>query len=195
MEKILSALDMLYKFEGLGIERMENGTVLIGKAPHIAPLAWLHSIFSGLNEEQIKMLETQLKRRIPNDYIKFLRISNGIGVFNTTFNLYGLRSNYQRGIEASRQPFDILTKNTVERFRYIPSALFCIGSYDWDGSKLYMNEQTNRITLLDGDEEKHVLYEWENFEVMFESEIERLITLFDKNGVALDKDASTLRQQ
>ena len=195
MKKVLDALDALYSFEHLGIERMENGTLLIGKAPHIAPKAWLHSIYPGLKEKQIELLKTQLGRDIPNDYLEFLKISNGIKLFTTTFCLDGFRSNYQRTIEDSRQPFDILIKNVMERSLHIRSSLFCIGGYDWDGSSLYIDERTNRVVLLDGDDEGHTIYEWDNFEVMFESEVSRLITLFDKNGVVLDEDSSTLPQR
>jgi hypothetical protein len=39
MEYFTEIKDRLYKFERLGIEISDLGTILIGKAPHIAPLA------------------------------------------------------------------------------------------------------------------------------------------------------------
>jgi hypothetical protein len=47
----------LFKFENLGIEKSENGTILIGRAPHVAKQAWLHSIHPVLSEQDIVTLE------------------------------------------------------------------------------------------------------------------------------------------
>ena len=181
----------LKEYKYLGEKHLADGTHLIGKAPHIAPLAWLHSIYPGLTEQNILELEKQLKHPIPDDYKSFLRISNGLSVFNTTLSLFGLRRNYDRSVDQVWQPFDILTSNIRERPENAKSNVFIIGSYDWDGSLLFIDSKTNKVNLCDRDDVTS-LYEWPDFETMLRSEISRLITLFDKNGKELDADSSTL---
>ena len=58
----------IYEKNGLLIQ--ENGTKLIGKAPHIAPMAWLHSIYQGLEIVDIKRTESELRTEIPKDYVE-----------------------------------------------------------------------------------------------------------------------------
>lgn len=95
-----------YRFEDLGIQKSENGTVLIGKAPHIAPLAWLNKIYPSLNEGDILLLEKELDTEIPEAYKHFLtNFSNGLNIFVATFSLDGLRKDMGRSVEASRQAF------------------------------------------------------------------------------------------
>jgi hypothetical protein len=72
----------LFKFKDLGEEFARNGTMLIGRAPHIARLAWLHSIYPVLNDQEIAVLENEVKTRIPPPYREFLTTSsNGLGLF------------------------------------------------------------------------------------------------------------------
>ena len=106
----------LYKYENLGIEKSENGTILIGKALHIAPLAWINKIYPVLNEDDILLIENELKTEVPLDYKNFLtNFSNGLNIFVGTFSLDGLRKELGRSVEASRQPFSIFTPNLNER--------------------------------------------------------------------------------
>lgn len=94
-------LDLLRTYDYLGKKEYSDGTALIGKAPHIAPQAWLHRIYAPLSDEQIEEMEAALPMEIPEDYIAFLKASNGLGVFQQ-MNLYGYRSNYQRSEEAAQ---------------------------------------------------------------------------------------------
>jgi len=184
-------LEYLKQFEYLGKRLLDNGTLLIGKAPHIAPQAWLHSIHSPLTNLQIKELEEKMQTAIPDDYKDFLKITNGLKVFNTTFTLDGLRKNFKRGIGDVWQPFNIITPNTLERPKNAGKKFFFIGGYDWDGSLLYIDSATNHVHLCER-EDATSLYDWKNFEQMLESEINRLVKLFDKEGKELNPDESTL---
>ncbi len=191
MNNIDNILDHIKGYRNLGERKLENGTLLIGKAPHIAPQAWLHSIYPSLAEEQIKELENRMQVEIPIDYKIFLKMCNGLNVFNTTFNLYGYRGSHSRNIEDAWQPFDLIKPNTIERPADASKNVFIIGGYDWDGSRLYIDKNTNRTHFCKRDKAVS-LYEWNSFEDMLESEIKRLIKLFDQNGKQLNEEESTL---
>ncbi|MGZ3759793.1 MAG: SMI1/KNR4 family protein [Mucilaginibacter sp.] len=188
---MIDILNFLNSYRLLGEKRLENGTYLIGKAPHIAPNAWLHSIYSGLNLNEIKELEKVLDKPIPDCYRSFLEKSNGLKIFNTTFCLDGLRRSFSRGFEDVWQPFDIRTPNMSERPKNAIDCFFFIGGYDWDGSLLYIDIQTQKVHLCHRDNAAS-LYEWNDFEAMLESEILRIINLFDSQGKEIDSRISTL---
>jgi hypothetical protein len=181
----------LFKFENLGKEVTLSGAVLIGHAPHIAPMAWLHSIYPVLTEEDIIELEAELKKPIPEAYRDFLKnYSNGLALFTTTLTFYGMRKVLGRTIEASRQPFAIGTSNNYERPKNSKNSYFFIGGYDWDGSKLYIDSDTNKVYYCDR-RDATPLMEWESFEAMLTSEVSRLIRLHDENGIKKDEDQHT----
>lgn len=181
----------LYKFENLGIETSLNGAILIGKAPHVAQFAWLNSIYPVLDEQNILQLETELKTSIPADYKSFLlNYCNGLGIFVSKFSLYGLRKELGRTIEASRQPFSIITPNTIEKPKNSKESYFFIGSYKWDGSKLYLDKETNKVHYCDRWDATS-LYEWNSFEEMIVSEVRRITNLFDDRGIILNENMHT----
>ena len=83
----------IFKYEHLGEEVVpETGALLIGRAPHVAPQAWLHSIYPVLNNEEILQLEQIVGTELPGTYKFFLmNASNGLNLFVGKFVLYGLR--------------------------------------------------------------------------------------------------------
>jgi hypothetical protein len=185
-------LNELYRFKSLGQHTTEGGAVLIGRAPHIAPLAWLHSLYPPLSLADIADLEGKLKMPVPHEYKQFLQLSNGLNVFNTTLSLFGLRRNYIRDVENVWQPFDIITPNTIEKPGNASNNVFIFGTYDWDGSYLYIDcEKGNTVHLCTNDDITS-LYKWPNLEAVLKSEIKRLLTMFDGQGKELDPDESTL---
>lgn len=186
------AVGLLNDFNYLGEKHLDNGTVLIGKAPHIAPLAWLHTIYAVLNEEEIGLLEKKLGCVIPFIYKNFLQTTNGLNVFNGTLSLFGFRKNYNRTVDnILGQPFDIIVPNVLERPYNAKGNVFIIGSYNWDGSYLYIDTKTNKVHLCERNDATSLL-QWPDFETMIEREIPRLISLFDKEGKEIDEAKSTL---
>lgn len=109
--------DLIYRFQNQGIEESQStGAILIEKAPHIAPEAWLNTLYPPLSKNDVQALEKELGMEIPIDYKKFLLdVSNGLDILVGTFCLDGLRRNYKRSTDESRQPFSIITANIRER--------------------------------------------------------------------------------
>ena len=184
--------ELIFKFQHLGIETAETGATLIGKAPHIALLAWLNKIYPTLDTDDIILLETKLKTTIPTEFKKFLMgFSNGLHILNTTFCIDGLRRNYVRTANKVWQPFDLDIPNIYERPQNAKESFFFIGGYDWDGSLLYIDKDTNVVHYCDRDNAAS-LFQWKSFEEMLISEITRLYTLYDENGVQLDENMPTV---
>ncbi len=47
--------DLIYRFQNQGIEESQStGAILIGKAPHIAPEAWLNTLYPPLSKNDVQ---------------------------------------------------------------------------------------------------------------------------------------------
>src|SRR5438477_8765688 len=79
-----------------GESTSENGTTLLGRAPHVAPLAWSHSLFQPLTDDEISQLDHLCRRPVPRAYRWWLKKHNGLGLFVGTLSLDGLRTSYAR---------------------------------------------------------------------------------------------------
>jgi hypothetical protein len=176
---IISELEPYKKY---GETIQENGTKLIGKAPHIAPLAWLHSIYKGLENNEIKEIESKLNTELPKDYSDFLRLFNGLKLFVTILSLNGRRISYDRKAEIdARQPFDLSTKNIHERPKNSKPEHFFFGDYFDDGSLVLIDKLTNKVHRTDRNKFK-VLNSWTDFNEFITQEIIRLKNLHNEDG-------------
>lgn len=146
MEKNL-VKDLLYKYSYLGEALSDDGAILIGKATHLGPKAWLNILYPVLNTDELEELRAELKTEIPDEYSSFLcGFGNGISVLSSTFSLYGLRRQFNRNEQSNtRQPFSILTPNLYERPMNALDNYFFIGGYNWDGSHIYIDKETNMV--------------------------------------------------
>ncbi len=177
MSYIRQLLQILEKDKASGEKYIEStGAFLIGHVPHIAPQAWLHAIFNGIPEEDVKRIEKQINLEIPSQYRTFLNHMNGLTMYSNTLNLYGLRSSFERTANSIWQPFSIIPSNTTERIKDASSDMIFIGIYNWDGSKLYIN-QSNKVFRCSSKSTKP-LNEWNSFEEMIIEESNRISNLF-----------------
>lgn len=184
---------LIYKFENLGIANSSDGAIMIGKAPHKGSEAWLNIIYPKMDTEEISLLEKELGTEIPSDYKDFLmNYSNGCNFLSSTLSLYGLRRHLIRDPKAnSRQPFSMIPANIYERPDNAQERYFFIGSYQWDGSRLYIDKDTNIVHCC-GRYAAESKGQWLTFEEMLLSEFKRLYHFFDEEGKEIDEDVSTL---
>lgn len=187
-------LKLIERYNHLGVEYVpETGATLIGRAPHIGSQAWLNSMYETLSEGDVTVMEKSMGRKIPAQYREFLlSCSNGLNIMNTTLCLFGHRKIAGRDISASRQPFDLVTLNKYksERPKNATPDLFFIGGYDWDGSQIYLTD--NGKVHFCSPNDCTSLKSWDSLDDFLKSEITRIHSLFDDNGVELDENVPTL---
>lgn len=184
---------LMMHYSHRGTRKVEaTGALLVGHAPHVAPEAWLNSVYPCLSEQETVELEKLLGTAIPPEYRHFLQnISNGVNILVTELCLYGKRANYIRSLtDAARQPFNICDL-VYEKPCTADENMFFIGGYDWDGSKLYIDKRDNQVYFCRQDDSTP-LKSWVSLEKMLLDEIPRLYSLFDDNGVQLNENQSTL---
>ena len=176
-------MDIEREFENykeFGYKLLENGTKLIGRAPFIAPMAYLHSLYHP-HTNAADIIEKELDIELPNVLKEFYIFYNGLNFFVGTFFLYGLRETAARSLDAVRQPFDIFTPNVKSRLKGAGKNVLFIGGYSWNGSKLYIDIQTEKVFMC-SKRSIVPLYEWNDFGAMLFSEIKRLKKLHTHDG-------------
>lgn len=191
MDQFDTVKNMLLKFSYLGIEESNlTGVTLIGKAPHIAEEAWLNRIYTPITSDEIYKIESAIKKKIPMSYAQFLtKYSNGLNILGDSLCLFGYRANYIRDTNAAWQPYSIADLNKFDKPRNSTDNMFFIGSYDSDGSFLYMTPD-QRVHFCKSADSKSMI-SWDSIYSMLVSEIERLYTLFNSKGVQIDEDNPT----
>ncbi|MBR6041851.1 MAG: SMI1/KNR4 family protein [Paludibacteraceae bacterium] len=194
MNKYLEIEKLLFRYDKYGTELTDNGTILIGHPNYLPKLWWLIQLYPKLEENDIKVLEKECDMPIPHQYKEFLlHFANGFDFQNGDFTLYGLRKILGRSIEASRQPFSLKTPNRSERnlIKNVKNSFFFIGSYSWDGSRLYIDIDTQKVHLCSRYDAKS-LYEWNNLEDMIISELTRLYSYYTEDGKPINEHISNL---
>jgi|GEM_PF-377868 len=189
-------MERLYAWGSNGIKKVEgglnDGTVLICRAPHIGTEAWFHKLYQpALSEDEIGLVADSLKVNMPDDYIEFFREYNGINLFSDALSIWGLRKSYSRTGDEVYQPYDVISHNPERAGK--PGSLLLIGSYSCDGSYIAYNPAEDMIQVFRCDEKRiKILHRWRNLSHLLESEINRLSVLFDEKGVKRDRDALTV---
>jgi hypothetical protein len=186
----LDFYNKIKKYKLLGVKETKYAN-LIGRAPHVGKEAWLHAIYKPITQKEITEINNDLHIEMPKVYVDFLMVCNGLSVFGTTISLFGYRYNYIRDLENIWQPFNIITVNNSERPFDAKANHFFFGFYNWDGSNLFIDTDTLKVYRCLEDSVK-ILNEWETFEDMLISEIDRLMLLFNEDGIKIDKDKQTI---
>jgi hypothetical protein len=183
---------LVIKFENLGIQLSENGAILIGKAPFLGEEAWLNKIYPTLTTTEINELEISLKRKLPAEFKHFLaHFSNGLNILSSTLSIYGLRKQLGRSVEASRQPYSILPPNQLEKPTNAKDSFLFIGAYNWDGSLLYIDLETNNVHCCKREDATSRIC-WNSLTEVLISEINRLYQLVDEQGKEINEDLKTI---
>jgi hypothetical protein len=179
IEAVLGAIRDGYRH--LGSEAQDDGTELIGRAPHIAPEAWLHVIFRPLSPAEIEEVGTTLARPVPQEYRALLEQCNGLYLFSGSLSLDGLRSSPDR-TSGIRQPFPLDIPNVDERPADAPDSAFFLGGYKKDGSLAYLDADTGAVYRC-GRGSARPLNRWESFDEFLAAEFARLSTIYGQDGV------------
>lgn len=177
------------QWKHLGAIDDADGGQLIGHVPHIAEFAYLHGIFSPLDQDGIEKIEIKLAKRLPDFLSNFYRKANGLRLFSGNIVVYGLRLDYDRSdfIKASLQPFDIWAPNVPERPVNANIDNLFFGFYQYDGSEVFC-DKTGAVFRCKMGDVSHIYNRWENFESWLLSESMRLGGIFNENGVCLDSE-------
>lgn len=181
--------EIIFRYGHLGVRKEPNGTILIGRAPHIAKHAWLNELYTVLTEKEIEEVENSIGVKIPEDYRDFLmEFSNGLTILTEEFTLYGYCGDL-RTTKSIWLPYDLGLYNTRYKPQKATSEMLIIGRFGWDNHKIAMLPDSS---LLYADQYFEEIKPINNSLIDFLMlEIPRLYSMFDENGIRLDKNKRT----
>ena len=188
---ILPIYNEAQKFASLGEKILKNGSVLIGRVPHVGQYAYLHEIYSPLKKNELIALEKRLNRKIPSCLLDFYSECNGLKYFSDVLSLDGCRISSGRSLEDAYQPYDLMDSNIHERIEDADEDIFFFGGYDWDGSRVYVRDEIDTIFFC-GPDSVAPLKKWSDVKDFIREESARIAKLFDSNGIEKNSATSTL---
>ena len=77
-----SVLSELYVWSELGVKEGSKGSIGIANIKSVAPLFYLHKIYSPLKDKEIESLENLFGSTLPNKMRAFYKFANGVRLFN-----------------------------------------------------------------------------------------------------------------
>lgn len=179
-------LTIIEKWAPRGERTTSLGARLICPVPYIAPEAWLHALYRGLQQDDIDILQSKTALPFPNEFRSFLAFSNGAHLFANSIAIWGLRTSNARKGDEAWQPFDLELHNRksekpVDRL----SNILMFGSSDKGENRLFFDTsagvESSRVGLTSRNQFNPVKY-WPDFGVWLMDECRRLSDLFDSTG-------------
>jgi len=183
-------INVVKRAASFGTATSDNGALMFGHVPHVAPEAWFHILFPALDDESLVELDRALRRLVPDPYREILKVTNGLYLFSGALSLYGLRKDYSRK-PSIRLPFDLSYPNILERPRAADPGWFMFGFYDEDGSKAYMDPSDGRVFRGSRDMTRPRLNQWASLDAFLTDEVRRLEGHFDERGRQIDPSRPT----
>jgi hypothetical protein len=166
-----------------------SGTVRLGPVPIVAPLAYLHSVHTPLDEQGIAVLQRELPVMIPPAYRQFLQIANGLRLFVSTVALLGLRSTAARDASSMDWPYSILLPNLHERPAQLEAGSLIVGVHTDDKSPLVMHHAASAVSCLTPDGGA-VRATWPDLDSFLQQEVARLARLLEPDYAGLRMGAA-----
>jgi hypothetical protein len=170
-----------------------NGGVLLCHKPFDAPMAYLHRIYPALSPEQLRALERDLGRTVPESYCDFLcSVGNGARLFE--ISLYGCVGNLRRDpTDPLGQPISLEYGNAFERPDGLDEETFAIGGMvGWSSSGTLVMEPTGEVLLVHHRDGRDIAARWPSLDAMLEDEIARCSHLYDRSGRLLVRATETM---
>lgn len=191
IQSITEAVMLMNRWQKRTDRVLPNGTRLICHVPHVAPEAWFHELYAGLDTEKLDEYEKKFPFAFPKVYKELLKRFNGLNAFSDSLSVFGYRFTYDRVGDAAIQPYDLFNANTPRSSR-IPGSWLFLGGYSWDGSGVFWDAQKDdAVHRVERDSTK-ILNTWDSLDSWLLSEVERLSVLYDENGVKLDPKQPTI---
>jgi hypothetical protein len=190
---IESILRKMNEWSGLGEISDRKGNRIIAHTPRDYPEAYLHYFYTRRSDRKWR----KYGMKLPNQLCELYRECNGISLFADSLSIYGIRDNYDRRLHIAQfQPYDLKDHDSEHRtcWHKLPNSIdddrVFFGSYNWDGSGVYVTSSADTVYRCLRNEYKPV-NEWSNIEMFLNEEYGRLEKLFDENGYVHDEEVET----
>lgn len=182
------AHNIIEEYAPLGQRVTSSGARLIGHVPHRGPQAYLHIVFPSAKRDSVAAFRSKTKAPKAFDvYADFLSEHNGAIFFLGSLALNGIREGPLSRTVEDRQPFDLDDLNGFERPKNADPETLFVGSYNYDGSLIYIEPSGEVLVCRKGNAIPYA--KWPNLGEMISQELLRIAQFYDHEGRVIDKSA------
>lgn len=182
-------MDFTKKLKKYGVfKKQKDCTIqceILGK-----PEQFLNIFFNAIKHEEYKKVENLLLCSIPKELSDFYKEYNGISLFNTSFQIYGIS---QHDDLDELDTLDIMMQNMNSKlFVKCPqfSDMFIFGSYGYY-CFCYKKNYNGNIYVI-GTREKKIVHNFSTLDGLLNYYIEHLSAEYSSNGVKLHPDKNRI---
>ncbi|MBQ7233169.1 MAG: SMI1/KNR4 family protein [Bacillales bacterium] len=182
-------MDFIKTLKKYGVLKKQKGCMvqceISGK-----PGQFLNVFFDSIKFKEYKKVEKLLLCSIPKELNDFYKEYNGISLFSTSFQIYGIS---QRDDFEELDTLDIMKQNMNSKlFIKCPqfSDMFIFGSYGYYCFCYKKNYDGNIYVI--GTREKKIVHTFSVLDEFFNYYIEHLIAEYDANGLKLHPEKSRI---
>ena len=175
-------MDFAKALKKYGAPKKQKGGTVQGEISG-KPGQFLNVFFDNIKLKEYKKVENLLLCNIPQELINFYKAYNGISLFSTSLQIYGI-SQYDDFEELDT--LDIMKQNMnsklfIKRPQF--SDMFIFGSYGFYCFCYKKNYDGNIYVI--GTREKKIVHTFSTLDGLFNYYVEHLISEYDTNGLKL----------
>lgn len=182
-------MDFIKVLKKYGVLKKQKGCMVqcevFGKADQ-----FLNVFFNSIQPKEYKKVEKLLLCNIPKELGDFYKEYNGISLFSTSLQIYGISQHDDfEGIDT----LDIMKQNINSKlFIKCPqfSDMFIFGSYGYYCFCYKKNYDGNIYVI--GTREKKIVHTFSTLNELFNHYVEHLIAEYDANGLKLHPEKSRI---
>jgi hypothetical protein len=136
----------LFSIMDKGVALSGNSGIRVGWLAEEKPAHWAHILCLGVNGEALEYTNSQLGLDIPDRYVDFLRIFNGVSLFRAEFGIphllmMGVAPNPRVLSPEEDHSADFLADNTITRISTLERGELVFGSYASDGDLISISQR------------------------------------------------------
>jgi hypothetical protein len=178
---------VIARWSGEGDYRTDSHSCF-GHQPSLGEKAFLITVFSPASEGEIANFEKDNVLRIPEQYRSFLTIHNGAKFFHR-LDFGGVIVRVSRdSVRLDRKPISLAYGNGLERNPFVPDSHFAFGGIaDYSASGEYFLTVQGKVEFWPCDSDTPIDGGWSSLSEMLQSEILRIESMCDHNGLIDDK--------
>jgi hypothetical protein len=189
----IDILGLLTKFRSID-DRDFEGVVYKTHTPQVAPLAYHTVVFKPAAPELRERRAVQLS--MPLSLRALYETCNGAVLFGGALRVFGLRpDDYQLDREdwlRKALPIDIVGVNDEHSRQLARRNSVCFGEYCFDGSLICVDRRTEQVACFVGSDFRQLRSRWGTLDEWLTSEMQRLASHFDENGLRQVDEALSL---
>ncbi len=184
--KIIENLNLNFTLSDNGVKRcFDYREALMNKhgKNHVPMGKYLHIIFNQIKDNELDFLISELGVELPNDFIRLLKLYNGLILYSGTLAIYGFGRELMNGnLQVNRNPnYEFPYHLTDYNQNITNNKQLIIGSFD-DMRLVYKLKDTeNNVYLIDSKDK--ILNSWRNLDEAISYLLDKLTNLYDQNGI------------